>query len=163
MKKNISTFLFIAVFATATIQAQNISEDDLPFTFLSWHYNFYPGAEDNQWTKLEKNGEELLFVDFQHEGRNLAVTYKTNGRRVKARTKYSEKEVPDLVAGFLTEQFEKYKIDEFMKTDVYDGATVSDFFYSARVKVKKENHVLYFDKELNHVLNPEIQLLSSAR
>ncbi|MDW3196025.1 MAG: hypothetical protein R8G66_26880 [Cytophagales bacterium] len=163
MKKNISAFLFLTVFATATIQAQTISEDDLPFTFLSWHYNFYPGAEENQWTKLEKNGEERLFVDFQFEGRNLAVTYKTNGRRVKARTKYSEKEVPDLVTGFLTEQFEKFKIDEFMKTDVYDGPKVSDFFYSARVRVKKENHVLYFDKELNHVLNPEVQLLSSAR
>ena len=163
MKKNITAFLLIAIFATATIQAQTISEDDLPFSFLSWHYNFYPGAEENQWTKLERNGEELLFVDFQHEGKNLAVTYKTNGRRVKVRTKYSEKEVPDLVGGYLLEQFGKYKIDEFKKTDVYDGPKVSDFFYSARIRAKKESHVLYFDKELNHILNPEVQLLSSAR
>lgn len=163
MKKNITAFLFVAVAITAHVQAQAISEEELPFTFLSWHYNFYPGAEGNQWTKLEKNGEEFLFVDFQYEGRNMAVTYKTNGRRVKVRTKYTEKAVPDMVSHFLTDQFVKYKIDEFMKTDVYDGPHVIEFFYSARVKVKKENHVLYFDKELNHVMNPEARLLSSAR
>lgn len=163
MKKNFAVFLFLAVLTAGVSQAQTISEDDLPFSFLSWHYNFYPGSEENQWTRLEKNGEELLFVDFQFEGRNLAVTYKTNGRRVKARTKYAEKEVPNLVGAYLTEKFEKYKIEEFMKTDIYEGPNVTDFFYSARVKTKKENHVLYFDKELNHVMNPEVQLLSSAR
>lgn len=160
MKKNTIVFLFFALFLTGLTRAQTISEDDLPFTFLSWHYNNYPGAVENQWTKLEKNGEELLFVDFQHEGRNLAVTYKTNGRRVKARIKYNEKDVPDIVNAFLSEQFGKFKVNEFMKTDIYEGPNVADFFYSARLKVKKENHVLYFDKELNHVMNPEVQLLS---
>lgn len=161
MKKILLPFLLLTIFLSESVQAQTIPEDDLPFSFLSWHYNFYPGSENNQWTKLEKNGEELLFVNFDFEGRTLGVTYKTNGRRVKARTKYSEKEVPQLVNAFLLEQFEKYKIDEFMKTDVYEGPNVSDFFYSARVKVKKENHVLYFDKELNHIMNPEVQLLST--
>lgn len=153
--------MFLAVFLTGTSQAQTVSEDDLPFSFLSWHYNNYPGAEGNQWTKIEKNGEELLFVDFQFEGKNLAVTYRTNGRRVKARIKYSENEVPQIVNAFLVEQFEKYKVTEFMKTDIYEGPKIVDFFYSARVKVKKENHRLYFDKELNHVMNPEVQLLSA--
>ncbi len=161
MKKILPVFLLLTIFLNIESQAQTVLEDDLPFSFLTWHYSAYPGAENNQWTKLEKNGEELLFVDFLFEGKNLAVTYKTNGRRVKARIKYDEKDVPDIINGFLTEQFVKYKITEFMKTDIYEGPNVSDFFYSARVKVKKENHVLYFDKELHHIMNPEIQLLSA--
>lgn len=161
MKKILPVFALLSIFIAASANAQSVLEDDLPFTFLSWHYNNYPESQENQWTRIEKNGEELLFVDFQFEGRNHAVTYRTNGRRVKARLKYDMKEVPEIVDAFLIEQFEKYKITEFMKTDVYEGPLIADFFYSARVKVKKENHVLYFDKELNHIMNPEVQLLSA--
>ena len=163
MKKVLAALLFLAVGTMGTVQAQTISEDDLPFTFLSWHYNNYPGAENNHWIKLEKNGEELLFVDFQHEGRSLEVTYRTNGRRVKARIIYGDKQVPDLVNAFLMEQFEKYKVNEFMKTDIYDsnGSDVAYFFHSVWVKVKKENIMLYFDEEFNRIMNSDVQLLSA--
>ena len=161
MKKIFPAFIVFTLFLFGVSQSQTVSEDDLPFSFLSWHYTNYPGSENNQWTRLEKNGEELLFVDFSFEGKNHTVTYQNNGQRLKARLKYSEKEIPELVLGFLTEQFEKYKVAEFMKTEVYEGPKVSDFYYSARVRVKKETHLLYFDKQLAHIMNPEVQLLSS--
>lgn len=144
-----------------TTSGQNISEDDLPFKFLSWHYSNYPGAEENQWTRIEKESEEYLFVDFLFEGRNLTVTYKPSGMRIKARTKYTEKDLPSKLGDFLTERFEKYKIDEVMRTDLYEGSRVSDSFYSAKVKVKKEGYIFYFDEAFNRITDPTARLLSS--
>lgn len=160
--KKISLLLTFAIFLIGNmVSAQTISEDDLPFTFLSWHYTNYPGSESNQWTRIEKDSEEYLFVDFIYEGKNLSVTYKPTGMRVKARTKYTDKDSPEQLSGFLTQRFEKYKISSFMRIDLYDGAKVSDSFYSVKVKVKKEGYVFYFDEHFNRITDPTARLLSS--
>ena len=161
MKKIQILVIIVFVFCAIKSNAQTLLEDDLPFTFLSWHYSNYPGATENQWTRIEKNSEEYLFVDFTFEGKNLTVTYTPNGQRIKARTKFNLKEIPGGVDNFLTGRFDKYKINEFMRIDLYEGSKVSDLFYSTKVKVKKENYVYYFDQDFNRIKDPTATLLSS--
>ncbi len=163
MKSIKSIITLVCVLFVLPLSAQRISEDDLSFDFLKWHYAKYPGAEENVWTKIKKDGAELMYVEFAFEGTKRSVTYTLAGQRLKERIKYDGAKIPNSAKTFLSGKFqgEKYKVDEFQKLVLFEGTKAVDSFYSMEIKVKKDLYVLYFDDNLSPIKSPTPQLLSS--
>lgn len=158
--RTISLFaiLLLVVFGTA---AQSISEDDLSFDFLKWHYQKYPNATNNDWTKITKGGTDYIYVNFEFDGTKRAVTYLESGHRVKERIKYDKEAIPTSTLTELEQRFEKFKIEEFQQLNLYAGVKLQDSFYTMNVKVKKDTYILYFDENLGEIESPSPQLMSS--
>ena len=164
MKLNQRHLLLVFCFTVfGFASGQKISEDDLSFDFLKWHYMNYPGVENNQWTQLSKDGNTFYYVEFLFEEQMYAVTYDNDGNRLRERVKFKSKNIPTSASKFLSSKFngEKFKVEEFEQLNLYKGAKEIDSFYSMEVRVKKDAYVLYFDERMDYIQTPSTQLLSS--
>ncbi|MEP0368846.1 MAG: hypothetical protein ABJN36_20545 [Cyclobacteriaceae bacterium] len=130
------------VFATA--QTQAISEDDLEFNFLKWHYAKYPKTTVS-WESLGIGGEEFLRGTFDFEGFEMKVLYKTDGRVIQEEADLS-KNVPVSLLHYLDDFYLKYKVLSFTRiTDMQSD----DISFKMEIKSKENGiEILEFDKNL---------------
>ena len=134
--------LITGVFATA--QTRAISEEDLEFNFLKWHYAEYPKTVVS-WESLSIGGEEFFRGTFDFEGRETIVLYKTDGRIIQEEADLT-KNVPVSLLHYLDDFYLKYKVLSFTRITDYQS---DDTSFKMEIKSKENGiEILEFDKNL---------------
>ncbi|MEO9473947.1 MAG: hypothetical protein ABJG41_00365 [Cyclobacteriaceae bacterium] len=130
------------VFATA--QTRAISEDDLEFNFLKWHYAEYPKTTVS-WESLRIGGEEFFRGTFDFEGYEMRVLYKTDGRMLQEEADLL-KNVPVSLLHYLDDFYLKYKVMSFTRITDFQSDDIS---FKMEIKSKENGiEILEFDKNL---------------
>lgn len=142
--------LTIACLLVTGLRAQEISvsEDEISFEILKWHYSNYPKNEANVWKVLKVDGTDFYRVNFKFEDRNYQAEYNENGD-LTHEVIDMEDEVPVSITSEL-EVYEKYKIDTFQKISNMKEARV---VYKLEVKVKSEGRKVHWYDE-NYIEMP---------
>lgn len=156
MKVNITKagFLLLAVVALAStsLNAQSISENDVPFTIQKWYFSKYPGAHEVEWMKTKsQSGEQLYQADFEYEDQQVIAVYNEKGKQVYENLEYKKGDSPLPIVDHATSNYEKFKIVGVHKhTNFYYGAqNNSSTNYELIVKVDKQLTTVWFNEDLN--------------
>lgn len=134
-----SCFLFCGYLPA---QQKVISEDDVSFEVLKWHFHYYPKSESLQWVEL---GEGLLKSRVNFEGKIVSTIYNTSGRRLMEEVDLTN-DVPVTITYYLDDRYEKYKVQSFVKLTDFAQERVA---YRMSVKSKERGvENLEFDENL---------------
>ena len=149
VKLVIGAFLFgVASFSNAQV----LTEDDIGFEILKWHFHHYPQSERKQWNKV---GEHALQAEFTFNNKDYKTTYLSDGVRLSEEMDMT-KEVPVSITYYLDEKYDKYKVQSFRKITVFQDEQV---YYAMSIKSKdKGDETLSFDE---HLIPVDFALISS--
>lgn len=97
----------LALFATATINAQNIVESQVPSNFTEGLLKVYPNATDIIWLRSNDNYK----VEFKDGVLAHTVHFNKQGDRVRVEAKMVKTEIPVIIAEDLKNNYSDYIID----------------------------------------------------
>lgn len=147
--------LVIAVFffgVASLSEAQVITEDEVDFQILKWHFHYYPNSETVKWQKM---GDHALQVSFGFEEKIFNTVYLTDGTRMSEEVDLT-KEVPVSVQYYLDEKYGKYKVQEFKKVTSFKDDQI---YYAMSLRTKDQGEEsLSFDE---HLIPVDFALISS--
>ncbi|RED92813.1 hypothetical protein [Marinoscillum furvescens] len=138
----ISGFSFLLFSSVVYAQHTTISEDDVSFEILKWHFHYYPKSESLQWVEL---GEGLLKAQVAFEGNVVSIIYNVSGKRLMEEVDLTDN-IPVTVSYYLDERYEKYKVQSFIK---YTDFSQDRIAYRMKLKSKQKGaEDLEFDENL---------------
>ncbi|WP_203296264.1 PepSY-like domain-containing protein [Luteirhabdus pelagi] len=103
----------LALFATATVSAQDVMTNQIPQSIMDNFQKTYPNATDVEW---EMDGMNYQ-VEFDLENMDNEIWYSKDGNIVKSEMETTENELPSAVASTIKSKYGKYKIDEVEVTE----------------------------------------------
>ncbi len=156
MKINLTkTSLLLCAFvvlAISTGRAQQISEDEVPFTVQKWYFNNYPGSHEVTWMKTNSQSGELLYqADFEYDDQNVIAVFNSSGKQVYENLEFHKKELPGPILDHATSNYGKFKVVAIHKhTNYYYGAqNTKTTNYELIVKVDKDMNTVWFNEDMN--------------
>ncbi len=154
MKPNfVKLVMAFFLFGVATFcNAQVLTEDDIGFEILKWHFHHYPQSISKQWQKL---GDQAIQAEFTFNNKDYKTIYLLDGIRLSEEVDMT-REVPVSIEYYLDEKYDKYKVQYFKKISVFKDEQI---YYSMSVKTKdKGEETLSFDE---HLIPVDFALISS--
>lgn len=154
MKPNFVKLVMSALlFGTALFcNGQVLTEDDIGFEMLKWHFHHYPHSVSKQWQKI---GEHAMQAEFTFNEKDYKTIYLLDGTRLSEEVDMT-KDLPLSIEYYLDEKFGKYKVQSFKKVTVFKDEKL---YYSMSLKTKdKEDETLSFDE---HLIPVDFALISS--
>lgn len=148
-------FVAILIFGVESVFSQSpLTEDQVDFNVLKWHFHHYPKSITQQWSDL---GEGVLKADFTFNDQTVSTTYTSSGKRVEEQIDIS-KDVPVSVTFYLNERYDKYKVLQFVR--VTNFAT-KEIRHSLQLRTKNQGDIfLRFDENLVPI---ETELISVSQ
>ncbi|VXD19841.1 hypothetical protein [Marinoscillum sp. 108] len=153
IKLIIAVFFLVAISSTDT-RAQLVSESDISFDILKWHFHHYPKSETKQWLD---SGEDTYTVSFVFESMDVSVVYDSRGKRIEERVDVSNS-MPVSLVYHLDDQYEKYKVMRFEKVTKFKQDNSVGYEMKIRSKEKGDEQ-LYFDQNMVPI---DFNLISKA-
>lgn len=139
------------LFTGLNAQERKVSEEEISFDILKWHYSSYPKCTGSQWAILEVEGQNFYRVSFNFQGQDYQAEYDQNGMVVREIINMDDK-IPVSIAHRL-ETYEKYKVNSFIKVS---DMRAQKIIYKLDIKVKSEGQkVLWYDENLIEVPNTD--------
>lgn len=133
---------------TTFSQDRAITEDDIGFEILKWHYHFYPNNSNSTWRIVGRGNDELYRADFEFEEQEITAFYNSEGEIVSEEIDLRDK-VPVSLIHYLDDLYPKYKITSFLKITTVTGNMEKTIVHELGVKDKEHgNFILRFDKDL---------------
>lgn len=136
-------FVAILLFSAQVSFSQSaITEDQVDFNILKWHFHHYPKSTTQQWYDM---GEGVLKAEFTFNDLPVSTTYNSAGKRIDEQMDIT-KEVPVSVSFYLDERYEKYKVQQFVKSVNF---TTKEVRHILELRTKNQGIVfLKFDENL---------------
>lgn len=124
----------LALFATATLSAQELTKTEVPQSFTEGLLKEYPKAHDIEW---KKNGNDFK-VEFEVGRMVHEVWFNREGTKVRVEKEITHTELPSALVNLLNNQYAEYIIDS--------------------AESKEKNGVTTYKVELEKGLNEEIEI-----
>ncbi|WP_419212072.1 PepSY-like domain-containing protein [Maribacter sp. X9] len=103
----------LALFASATVSAQDLMTSQVPTNLNTTFQKAYPNATDVEW---EMEGENYK-VEFDMGQMDNEIWYSKDGNTIKTEMEITENELPAAVKKTAQIKYPKYKIDEVEMTE----------------------------------------------
>lgn len=116
--KNLKIAL-LAIFATATLSAQDLKMSDVPTNILENFNKSYANATDVEWELKGLNYN----VEFEVNKMDHEIWYTKEGKVVKTEMEIGENDLPSAIATAIRKNYAGYKIDSIEVTEVNNTKT----------------------------------------
>lgn len=103
----------LAIFATATMSAQDLKTSDVPSTLANNFQKSYATATEVEW---EMDGDNYK-VEFDVNKMEHEIWYSKDGTVVKTESEISESELPGAIASVIKNKYAGYKVDSIEMTE----------------------------------------------
>lgn len=159
MKKITCTFIGIVFSLSSFSQLTYITEQQVSYDILHWHYDRYNNSETSEWYKYSIDGDEYYGVKFSHEGTPYQSIYNSEGMIISEKRIMDEKELPDEITDVLDYRLVKYKVKEFVIETEFENRQEKNKHYKVDARTKTGGQViLWFDSQMNVVPERNNQL-----
>lgn len=111
--------VMLALFATVTMNAQNVVENHVPNNFTEGLLKVYPKAADIEWERINDN-YKVQFIDGNLEH---IVHFNKKGDRVRIEAKMVKTELPITLADAINKDYSDYIIDSVTSITKNDVTT----------------------------------------
>lgn len=138
----------LALFVTAAIQAQDLTESQVPENFTAGLLKEYPTATDIEW---ERKGTDYK-VEFDVGKMEHEIWFNKDGDVVKVEKEITRSEIPAALLAVIGKDYPEYKIDSVestMKNGVttYEIELEKDWNESLKVTFSTSGKVLNIKKD----------------
>ncbi len=127
-------------------QQQNVSESEIDFSVIKWHYHEYPKSSNVVWNIFVSPEKETVYrASFEFKGREMTACYDESGELL---TEYEhlDDELPISIQYYLEGEYRKYKVISFVKQTDF---STQDIWYTLQVKTKDQGEQqIELDKNL---------------
>lgn len=137
-------FIAIALFATAAIHAQDLTESQVPESFTAGLLKAYPNATDIEW---ERSGNDYK-VEFDVGRMEHEIWFNKDGDTVKIEKELTRSEIPSALLQVIGKDYPDYKIDSVEST-LKNGVTTYE------IELEKG-----WDEDLKVIFSQEGKVLS---
>jgi len=160
-KSLLGTLLLITIHYSYS-QKTFITENQLEYDVLHWHYDRYNNAENDEWYKLEKDGKTTFEVSFTYNEGSYVAEYDEKGAILRENKVSNIKDIPSQIISTLDYRLVKYKLEEYAVDSFFENKQIVSQTHRVKSRSKTGGEIiLWFDKEFNVIPQKKIKELAN--